>query len=118
MTNFTESPLSARPKRWTALLCWIVILSLVGLVVYRNARAASNMGDSELSIDSLRVRVLSEQLIGLKILSSLIGPSQIEQINQNRAGLVGQLDIFAHSASDRVHAAIVVGEVSGKDQAL
>src|SRR5262245_61113139 len=105
-------------SRWPAILSWILILSLAGFVVYRNASSASNNGDTEVSIDSLRVRVLAEELIGLKSLGSLIGPAQTEQINQSRGAMVDQLDFFAHSVMDRFHVAVVLGEISGKDQAL
>ncbi len=105
-------------SRWPAILSWVLILSLAGFVVYRNAKPVSNNDNTELSIDSLRIRVLAEELIGLKSLGTLIGPAQMEQINRNRAGLVDQLDSFAHSPIDRIRAAIVVGEVSGKDQAI
>ena len=105
-------------SRWPAILSWVLILSLAGFVVYRNARSAQSDSDTELSVDSLRVRVLGEELIGLKSLTSLIGPAQAEQVNQSRKAMVDQLDFFAHAAVDRIHAAIVVGEISGKDQAL
>jgi membrane protease YdiL (CAAX protease family) len=104
-------------KRWRALLSWLAILSLVTFVVYRNARPKTQ-DENEVTIDDLRIRVMGEELIGIKSLGPLAGQLQTATLLENQNRMLAQLDEAARTTSDRIHIAILAGEVLGKNQAL
>src|SRR6187399_2193682 len=105
-------------QRWRALLAWLVIASLVSFIVYRNTRPASVPDESEITIDDIRIRVMGEELIGLRSMGALAGQLQTAKLLDNQQRLIAQLEETARTTSDKIHLAIIAGEVLGKDQAL
>lgn len=107
----------ASNTRWPALVAWLVILSLVVFGVYRNARAR-RADTSEISVDDIRIRVTGEELVGFKMVGSKVGPAQAAPLNESQDRMVRQLDEAARSQNDKLHVAIIAGEVLGREQAL
>ena len=103
---------------WRGRLAWLVILSLISVVVYRNTRASRIGSDESIGIEDLRLRVMAEELIGIKSLGSLAGPAQPANLLENQKRLISQMDETAKTDADRLHLAITAGEILGKDEAL
>ena len=119
MSNFNLSTDTVpNSKRWPARLAWVVILALTAFVAYRNARVDRTPGNNEITMDDIRIRMLGEELIGLKALGTLAGPTQSSQLAQNQERLFLQMDEFARSPKDKLHVAIIAGEVLGGPRAL
>src|SRR6185295_11054376 len=95
--------------RWRALLSWLVILSLVTFVVYRNTRPKTAQDENEVTIDDIRIRVMGEELIGIKSLGSLAGQLQTAKLLENQNRMLAKLDEAARTPSDRMHIAIIAG---------
>jgi membrane protease YdiL (CAAX protease family) len=104
--------------RWRAPLAWLVILSLVTFIVYRNSHPRTAPDETEITIDDIRIQVVAEELIGIKSLGSLAGTLQTAKLVENQQLLISQLEETARTPSDRLHIAMIAGEVLGKDQAL
>jgi len=105
-------------QRWRALLAWLVIASLASFIVYRNTRPTRVPDESEITIDDIRIRVTGEQLIGIKSLGPLAGQLQTVKLMESQQRPIAQLEESARTTSDKIHLAIIAGEVLGKDQAL
>jgi membrane protease YdiL (CAAX protease family) len=105
-------------QRWRALLAWLVIVSLMSFIVYRNTRPAKTQDESAITLDDIRIRVMGEQIIGIKSLGPLAGQPQTPKLIDNQQRLIAQLEEIARTTSDRIHLAIIAGEVFGKDEAL
>ena len=97
---------------------WLVIIVLAVFIVYRNTHPATTPDENEITIDDIRIRVMGEELIGIKSLGSLAGQSQTAKVMESQQRLIIQLEENARTASDSLHIAIIAGEVLGKDQAL
>src|SRR4051812_27196678 len=104
--------------RWRAPLAWLVIVSLVAFIVYRNSHPNKAPDENEITIDDIRIQVLGEELIGIKSLGALAGQLQTAKLIENQQRLISDLESTARTTSDRLHIAMIAGEVLGKDQAL
>jgi hypothetical protein len=104
--------------RWRAPLAWLVILSLVAFIVYRNSHPSTAPDENAMTIDDIRIQVMAEELIGIKSLGSLAGQLQTAKLIENQQLLISQLEETARTTSDKLHIAMIAGEVLGKDQAL
>ena len=104
--------------RWRAPLAWLVIVVLVAFIVYRNTHPNATQDENEITIDDIRIRVMGEELIGIKSLGSLAGQLQTAKLIENQQRMIGELEETARTTSDKLHIAIIAGEVLGKDQAL
>lgn len=104
--------------RWRAPLAWLVILTLVTFVVYRNTHPRTAPDENELTIDDIRIQVMGEELIGIRSLGSIAGQLQTAKLIENQQLLISQLEATARTTSDKLHIAMIAGEVIGKDQAL
>jgi membrane protease YdiL (CAAX protease family) len=62
--------------------------------------------------------VIAEELIGIKSLGSLAGQLQTAKLIENQQLLISQLEETARTTSDKLHIAMITGEVLGKDQAF
>ena len=105
-------------SRWRTPLAWLVILSLVAFIVYRNSRPSTKPDESAKTIDDIRIQVMAEELIGIKSLGALAGQLQTAKLIENQQRLISELDETARTTSDKLHIAMIAGEVLGKDQAL
>ena len=105
-------------SRWRARIAWLVIGVLVSFVVYRNSRPVKAPDENEVTIDDLRIKVVGEELIGIKSLGSIAGQLQTARLLESQQRLIVQLEESARTISDRFHIAIIAGEILGKDQAL
>jgi membrane protease YdiL (CAAX protease family) len=99
-------------------LAWLVILSLVAFIVYNNSHPRKAPDETAMTIDDIRIQVMAEELIGIKSLGSLAGQLQTAKLIENQQLLISQLEETARTTSDKLHIAMVAGEVLGKDQAL
>jgi len=104
--------------RWRAPLSWLVILGLVAFIVYRNTHPNAAQVEDEITIDDIRIRVMGEELIGIKSLSALAGQPQTAKLIENQQRIIAELENTARTTSDKLHIAIIAGEVLGKDHAL
>ena len=104
--------------RWRAPLAWLVILSLVAFIVYRNSHPVTSANENALTIDDIRIQVMAEELIGIKTLGSIAGQLQMAKLIENQQLLISQLEETARTTSDKLHIAMIAGEILGKDQAL
>ena len=104
--------------RWRAPLAWLVIVVLVSFIVYRNSHPTATPDEAAVTIDDIRIQVIAEELIGIKSLGSLAGQLQTARLIENQQLLISQLEETAHTTSDKLHIAMVAGEILGKDQAL
>jgi membrane protease YdiL (CAAX protease family) len=71
-----------------------------------------------MTIDDIRIQVMAEELIGIKSLGALAGQLQTAKLIENQQLLISELDATARTTSDRLHIAMIAGEILGKDQAL
>jgi len=94
-----------------------VILSLVVFIVYRNARV-NRIPDDKITIDDIRIRMMGEELVGLKALDGFLAPAQSAKLVESHERAISQLSENAHTPADRLHVAIIAGEILGKEQAL
>ncbi len=104
--------------RWRAPLAWVVILALVTFIVYRNTHPNATQDENEITIDDIRIRVMGEELIGIKSLGALAGQLQTAKLIENQQRMIAELEESARTTTDKLHIAIIAGEVLGKDQAL
>jgi membrane protease YdiL (CAAX protease family) len=104
--------------RWRAALAWLVILALVAFIVYRNAHPSTAPDETAMTIDDIRIQVMGEELIGIKSLGSIAGQLQTAKLIENQQLLISELEATAHTTTDKLHIAMIAGEVLGKDQAL
>jgi membrane protease YdiL (CAAX protease family) len=104
--------------RWRAPLAWLVILSLVTFIVYRNSHPTAAPDETAITIDDIRIQVMGEELIGIKSLGSIAGQLQTAKLIENQQLLISELEATARTTSDKLHIAMIAGEVLGKDQAL
>jgi membrane protease YdiL (CAAX protease family) len=95
-----------------------VIVSLVAFIMYRNDRASRTGSDDSTGIEDIRLRVMAEELIGIKSVASLAGPAQPKNLIENQKRLVSQMDESARTDVDRLHAAIIAGEILDKHEAI
>jgi len=105
-------------KRWRAPVAWLVIAALTSFVVYRNTHSAKVPGDSDVTIDDLRIRLMAEELIGIKSLGAFAGQMQTATLIESQQRLIAQLEQTARTDSDKFHIAIIAGEILGREQAL
>lgn len=118
ISNFDTPEISSRKSSpWPARVAWVAILCLTAFIVYRNARPHPTPSD-EVSLDDIRIRMVGEQLVGIKVLGSKVGQTQADQILQSQSRMIQQLDEAARSAGDKLHVAIIAGELLGAEQAL
>src|SRR6187397_2930839 len=113
MHELNSSRFSMARGHWPARLAWLSILALAGFVTVRTAQAQR----AELvrpQTDDARIRVMGEQLVGLKTLTRSM-PSAPVPRNQER--LVDELDRTARTPNDRLHVAVIAGELLGARQA-
>jgi membrane protease YdiL (CAAX protease family) len=105
-------------SRWRAPLAWVVILVLVSFIVYRNSHPNAAQGETGLTLDDIRIQVIGKELIGIKSLGSLAGQMQTAKLIESQQRLISELESTARSIPDKLHIAMIAGEVLGKDQAL
>jgi membrane protease YdiL (CAAX protease family) len=105
-------------SRWRAPLAWTVIIALVSFIVYHNAHPTMKPDETALTLDDIRIQVMGEELIGIKSLGSLAGQMQTAKLIENQQLLISELESTARTTSDKLHIAMIAGEVLGKDQAL
>ena len=113
MNELNSGRFSTRREHWPARLAWLSILALAGFVTVRTAQAQR----AELArpqADDARIRVMGEQLIGLKTLARSMPAAQVPR-NQER--LVDELDRAARTPNDRLHVAVIAGELLGARRA-
>ena len=85
--------------RWRAPLAWLVILSLVAFIVYRNSHPVTSANENALTIDDIRIQVMAEELIGIKTLGSIAGQLQMAKLIENQQRLISELESTARSIS-------------------
>jgi len=107
-----------RKTEWRVWLAWLVIVSLVAFIMYRNDRSSRTGGDDTTGMEDIRLRVMAEELIGIKSLASLAGPAQPKNLVESQKRLVAQMEETLRTDVDRVHVAIIAGEVLDKHEAL
>ena len=73
-----------------------MIVSLVAFMMYRNDRSSRTGGDDSTGMEDIRLRVMAEELIGIKSLASLAGPAQPKNLVENQKRLVSQMEESAH----------------------
>src|SRR5262249_39061597 len=83
-------------------------------VTYRNARVQQAQAHPATPVDDVRIRLMAEELIGLRTLARRIPPARLSQ-NQER--IVQQLDQAARSPNDQLHMAVIAGEFLGREEA-
>jgi len=103
---------------WRGILAWLVIVSLTSFVVYRNTRDNRAGGEESIGIEDLRLRVMAEELVGIKSLGALAGPAQPANLIENQKRLISQMNETVRTDNDRLHLAITAGEILGKEEAL
>jgi membrane protease YdiL (CAAX protease family) len=90
----------------------------VSFVVYRNSRASAAPDEAGITLDDIRIQVMGEELIGIKSLGALAGQMQMAKLIESQQRLISELEATARTTSDKLHIAMIAGEVLGKDQAL
>src|SRR6185436_13666082 len=113
MNEHHSDPSLSPRARWPARVAWLSILALAGFVTVRTAQAQR----AELArpqTDDARIRVMGQQLVGLKTLARSMPAAQVPR-NQER--LVDELDRAARTPNDRLHVAVIAGELLGAPRA-
>ena len=104
--------------RWCGRVAWLTILALAASLTYRNDQTNRSQVNREITIDDIRIRVTGEELIGFKTVGVLVRPTRSPQLTQNQEPLIRQIDQAARSPRDKLHVAVIAGEVLGGKQAL
>jgi membrane protease YdiL (CAAX protease family) len=103
-------------SRVPIVIAWILILGLLALIVYANARSsASSVATQELMNDE-RARMFGMIVVQLKSLEKDAGTPSLarEQIRP----LIRQLEEDAHTPEDQIRIAVLEGEAIGSEAAL
>ena len=109
------SPISRRPL--ATILCWALILTLVGAVIYRNARAQPP-GDVQRLMDDQRARLVGLLAVQVKALGAGKNNPLALQTKESQDQLVRDMQREARTPEDDVRTAILIGELQGKEAAL
>jgi membrane protease YdiL (CAAX protease family) len=106
---------SRKRSRVPAFISWAVILGLVGLVVYKNARPG-DAADNERLLNNERARMVGMLVVQLKAVEKDAGATRLS--GQRMESLIAQIEGDARTPEDRIRVAILAGESLGSDAAL
>lgn len=109
------SPVRRHPL--SSVLCWLLILTLVGAVVYRNTRVQPP-GDVQKLMDDQRARLVGLLAVQVKALGAGKNNPLSLQTKDSQDQLIRDMERDAHSPEDEVRTAILIGELRGKEAAL
>jgi len=115
-----EVPIAPPPAipqhRFSTILCWIVILTLVSAVVYRNGRV-QQPGDVQKLMDDQRARLVGLLAVQIKSLGGDKNNPLSLQTKNSQDQLVRDMERDAHTPEDAVRTAILIGELRGGEPA-
>jgi membrane protease YdiL (CAAX protease family) len=113
----TAVPQPAPRHPLSTFVCWLLILTLLAAVVYRNTRVQP-AGDVQKLMDDQRARLVGLLAVQVKALGSGKNNPLSLQTKESQDQLVRDMERDAHSPEDEVRTAIVIGELRGGDAAL
>lgn len=118
MALMSEGPGLPNPGRSSrsAIICWIVILVTIGYVaagVFVRKSSRFDTADSKRATANMDLELSARVLVGQKLLALAFNQQPI-----SAREALATLDAKATSLNDKLHAAIVAGELAGGDNAL
>ncbi len=108
-------PASRHPNG--AILCWLLILTLVSVVVYRNAHL-QQPGDVQKLMDDQRARLIGLLAVQMKALGADKNSPLSLQTRDSQDQLIRDMEREARTPEDNVRTAILIGELRGAASAL
>jgi membrane protease YdiL (CAAX protease family) len=94
----------------------MVIVGVTALIVYSNANAAG--AKDGILVQSATARFRAMILIATKSMERRFGVARDQRLDSQFSVMIRQVEQEARTAEDKFHAAIVAGEVIGKERAL
>src|SRR5687767_2271146 len=104
------------PSRVPALIAWVLILCLAGLIVSANARAGESPATQRVLNDE-RSRMSAMLAVYMKSLQPDAAASA-SLVRERMSVLIKQMESDARTPNDRIRVAILAGEILGPDEAL
>jgi membrane protease YdiL (CAAX protease family) len=98
------------------MLCWMLILTLVVAVIYRNARV-QQPGDVQKLMDDQRARLVGLLAVQVKALGAGKNNPLALQTKDSQDQLIRDMERDSHTPEDEVRTAILIGELRGAEAA-
>ena len=111
----TLIPQQQARSRWRLGLAWFLILALVGLVAYGNARSSRSRNDEQLLMAE-QARMFG--MLALQMKSLQMNSAGSDLVEKRMDLLIGQLEATSQTPQGKLRLAILAGENIGPEAAL
>src|SRR5204863_6811365 len=117
--EYSSAP-SGQKSSWPGIVAWLVILSCVGYVVYKNTQASRKMADKEENpTAAVQMKLLARTAMGVKALAHSTGTTKPAMgMDTNTQELLKSADQIAKTPEEKLRTAIIAGELKGSAEAL